>query len=510
MRHYIIAALIPLFLAITVSARHAGRSSMAESALRKCEAAETNSVNISDTTIYEALGYYRNHGSPSLRLKAFYYRGRIAWNRKDAGTALENFILAEHYIRKRNNPLIAGKLYLAKSDVYRYLYETDDAINDGIRAIEYFRVTDDMSCMPEACLSLSSAYLMEEKPDSAQMFLSQCKSYWQNMSERQKSRYFANNIYALAIQKADKDDIFRLISDYVSTIDDDSLIKWLYIASVYDLYDCGTLAVDALDKYRNSPEFDSESADYHYLMARALEKMGKYREALMSYDRYNDCLGRQLSDIFDSGAGFMEERYNLQQNDRRQDNAIIILILWSLIGVLTVFLLFREINRRSVLRKMENDGLQRKLKAADAEIGHLRSLQRLHGLDDIARKNVEERLGILNRFVLETISTGVEKKAHAELLALMHDREYFMESTRMSFFATNPEFIGFLKESGLSENEIGYCCLLCIGFSVSEINSYLDRKIHYNYSYTIRKKLGLNGSTPKLATFLTERLAEMR
>ena len=161
------------------------------------------------------------------------------------------------------------------------------------------------------------------------------------------------------------------------------------------------------------------------------------------------------------------------------------------------------------MMEMENDELQRKLKAADAEIRHLRSLQKLHGLDDIVRKNVEERLAILNRFVLETISTGVDKKAHTELLALMHDREYFMESTRMSFFATNPEFIGFLKESGLTEKEIGYCCLLCIGFSVSEINSYLDRKIHYNYSYTIRKKLGLNGSTPKLATFLTERLAEM-
>lgn len=509
MKRYIIAVLIPLFLAITVSARHAGKSSMAESALRKCEAAETNSVNISDTTIYEALGYYRNHGSPSLRLKAFYYRGMIVWNRKDAGTALENFILAEHYIRKRNNPLIAGKLYLAKSDVYLYLRETDNAIKDGLQAIEYFRKSDDMSGMPDACLSLSTACLMSEKPDSAQMFLSQCKSYWQNMSDRQRSQYFANDIYVHAMQKADRDVVFQLIDNYISTIDA-SLIKWLYIASLYDIYGCGSLTLRALKRYENSPEFDSESADYHYLMARALEKTGKYREALMSYDRYNDCLGRQLSDIFDSGAGFMEERYNLQQNDRRQDNTIMILILWSLIGVLTVLLLFREINRRSVLRKIENDGLQRKLKAADAEIGHLRSLQRLHGLDEIARKNVEERLGILNRFVLETISTGVEKKAHTELLALMHDREYFMESTRMSFFATNPEFIGFLKESGLSENEIGYCCLLCIGFSVSEINSYLDRKIHYNYSYTIRKKLGLNGSTPKLATFLTERLAEMR
>ena len=509
MRHYIIAVLIPLFLAITVSARHAGKSSMAESALHKCEAAETNSVNISDTTIYEALGYYRNHGSPSLRLKAFYYRGRIAWSLEDAKTALENFILAEHYIRKGDNPLIAGKLYLAKSDVYRYLYETDDAINDGLQAIEYFRKSDDMSGMADACLSLSTACLMSDKPDSAQMFLSQCKSYWESMSDRQRSQYFANDIYVHAMQKADRDVIFRLISDYVSTVDDDSLIKWLYIAAVYDLYDCDTLTLHTLDKYRNSPEFDKESADYHYLMARALEKTGKYREALKSYDRYDDCLGRQLSDIFDSGVGFMEERYNLQQNDRRQDNAITILILWSLIGVLTVLLLFREINRRSVLRKMENDELQRKLKAADAEIRHLRSLQRLHGLDDIARKNVEERLAILNRFVLETISTGVEKKAHTELLALMHDRKYFMESTRMSFFATNPEFIGFLKESGLTEKEIGYCCLLCIGFSVSEINSYLDRKIHYNYSYTIRKKLGLNGSTPKLGTFLTERLAEM-
>ena len=78
-----------------------------------------------------------------------------------------------------------------------------------------------------------------------------------------------------------------------------------------------------------------------------------------------------------------------------------------------------------------------------------------------------------------------------------------------SYSLTHHEFVQNLRMKGLTNQEIGYCCLLCIGFSVSEINSYLDRKIHYNYSYTIRKKLGLNGSTPKLATFLTERLAEM-
>ena len=90
---------------------------------------------------------------------------------------------AEHYIRKGDNPLIAEKLYLAKSDVYRYLRETDNAINDGLQAIEYFRKSDDMSGMADACLSLSTACLMSDKPDSAQMFLSQCKSYWGSMSD---------------------------------------------------------------------------------------------------------------------------------------------------------------------------------------------------------------------------------------------------------------------------------------------------------------------------------------
>lgn len=105
---------------------------------------------------------------------------------------------------------------------------------------------------------------------------------------------------------------------------------------------------------------------------------------------------------------------------------------------------------------------------------------------------MEERLNVLNRFITSYISGNCSEPAYNELEKLMSDRNTFIESTRLSFAIGHPRFLIFLKEKGLTEMEIGYCCLHAIGLRGKEIVAYLNSRSYYNASSGIRKKLGLN------------------
>ena len=123
------------------------------------------------------------------------------------------------------------------------------------------------------------------------------------------------------------------------------------------------------------------------------------------------------------------------------------------------------------------------------------------------RSQVDNRLAVLNKFVVANISGMYSKEAYDELSKLLQDRNSFLESTRMSFIIAHPQFLMYLKEFGLSDWEISCCCMYCIGLNGNEISDYLKRKSYYNDSSVIRRKLGLDRKTT-LDTFLRKKLTE--
>lgn len=89
-------------------------------------------------------------------------------------------------------------------------------------------------------------------------------------------------------------------------------------------------------------------------------------------------------------------------------------------------------------------------------------------LDAETRKCIGELLGLLNRFVTAAISGNLIVSAVESLEEYMEDRLGFIRSVMLSFRFLHPEFISGLEVSGLTETEIGYCCLYCIGMNGSE------------------------------------------
>lgn len=128
-------------------------------------------------------------------------------------------------------------------------------------------------------------------------------------------------------------------------------------------------------------------------------------------------------------------------------------------------------------------------------------------LDNNICNLVDERLNILNDFILAQITQSESKIASEKLNKLIQNKAHFLLSTHASFHIAHSGFIKYLEQCGLSEEEIGYCCLYAIGLHGGEISEYLNKPSFYNVSVSIRKKLGVDKKT-NIDSFLRKKLQE--
>ena len=162
--------------------------------------------------------------------------------------------------------------------------------------------------------------------------------------------------------------------------------------------------------------------------------------------------------------------------------------------------------RRTEIR---NKRLMRSIELLEKEKVMLSSMRRDGELNEEMREMLEERLRVLNGFITAYLSGNCSEQAYNELENMMSDRKDFIHSTRLSFAIGHPRFLEFLKEKGLTDMEIGYCCLHAIGLRGKEIVSYLNSKTYYNASSTIRKKLGLNEHDTNINLYIQKLIKEI-
>ena len=153
----------------------------------------------------------------------------------------------------------------------------------------------------------------------------------------------------------------------------------------------------------------------------------------------------------------------------------------------------------------EKDHYQKMYDEAFFELERLRGTLDMQ-LNPTVRKHIVERLNLLNKFAAANITPSFSDDAIQELQQLMQDKFYFLESTRQSFILAYPEFIDFLQRRGLSENEIGFCCLYTIGLRGKDISNYMGMSSsgYYKYSSNLRKKFGLKESDTNIDIFLRD------
>ena len=180
--------------------------------------------------------------------------------------------------------------------------------------------------------------------------------------------------------------------------------------------------------------------------------------------------------------------------------------------ILTVIVASVAVDRIAISKRkteIRNKWLKRDIERLEKEKEMLSGMKEEGVLNDEMKTLLDDRLNVLNGFITAHISGNCSEKAYNELEKLMSDRNSFIESTRMSFIIGHPRFLIYLKEKGLTDLEIGYCCLHAIGLRGKEIVAYLNSRSYYNASSAIRKKLGLNEHDTNINLYIQKLLQEI-
>lgn len=492
-----------------LAARHALLYSMA---------LDKNYIDLTtDSIIAPALKYYHRHGTADEKLKTHYYRGVIYKNCKDWDNAMAEYVRAEKFIVEAEDLTAVGRLYMSKRDVYLYLYDTENAINSSKKAAAYYEADDNIPKYINALLSIANGYSSCDNSDSTRTYLNKCKEYLPQMLESQRSSFYAIAIY-FSLQ-TEQDTAAKLLNEYIASVTDE-YIQWLNVADIYLTLGKIEKADSALSRHVSLSSDYLSDPIYHHTKARVLYKLHDYMEAAEAYKIYIELSDQIDMEIFDSDAKFIEERYKAELHATRQKaeklTLILLLIIVCLLTGIIIYIILRLLQKRkaekmyleSQNRQLEHDIKQYKLqcKQAASEIANLKKLKAKSALDESVIQHIDERLRILDKFVTANVHKAYSETAYQELSQLMSNRTYFLESTRMSFMIAHPKFLSYLKNHGLTDWEIGCCCLYATGLRGKEISAYLNVSGYYKASSIIRKKLDLPENSTNLDKYLCELL----
>lgn len=496
-------------------------------------ALDKNYIDVTtDSIIAPAVNYYKYRGTDEERFKSLYYAGRVYQNARDIEAAMEKFVEAEHHISNQIDKTIVARLYKAKMVAYQDIFDYRSAIAQAHKAAEYYLSARDSLRYLSTLNNIVVLCGQLEDKDAERKYLEVLSSNTHLMNESQLNTYYA---VLLNSSLGDSQEIIRgILSDYLSTVSDASIIKWLSIANAYLVLDDYPATVNALDNYILYGGIQDPA--YNWLSASLYEKQGEYDKALDFYKSYLQQTDEADMSIFESDTKFIEERFVADLKFVRQSLYIIIISLsLTIIALLLVIIYQRmkkvkeekriqkirfdeerkviigekeQVEAQYVLLKEEKEDTERMYASLKAEIEQLKKIRKDKSIDKDILASVEQRLNVLNMFILAELSDSFEKIAYNELGKLMENREEFLESTRKTFMISHPKFMAYLRKQNLTEWEIGCCCLYCIGFNGAEVSEYLNRKAIYNVNGTIRQKLNIPKGGMQIDVFLQQKMKE--
>lgn len=508
------------------------KANKARYALLKSIALDKNYIDVTDDSLTSiAVAYYSDYGNSDERLKAYLYNGRVYENAKDYEQAMNNYLNAEEWVKSCGDNIIIGRLYSSKSVLYNTIFDTQSAIDQAGLASKYFLEGGDTTRFLNSLNNTAIIMHNSSSFDSVALadYSKQMIEYWERLTPFQKDTYYF--IQLARIPKTDTMAIISMIDKYLISNLGDNNISWLSIADAY--FKVGNIkeSLKSVMKY----ELDGSITDvtYYSILSKICSKNGEYERAYNYLVKKNKLLQGRYYRAVKSDTKFLEERYASKMRDIKQKHMIIFLVMGIIIIALALFLLrkhYKSVSLKQQLKiitieeqsklyqiemerlEIERENYELKCREAIKEQEKLRSI--IESNDSSRKLNseilslVKQRLLILDKFIAANISSAFSKQALNELNQLMRDKDHFLESTRLSYSLSCPNFIEYLYSKGLTDREVAFCCLYCIGLNGSEISNYLEMKSFYNISKGIRRKLAVDRSM-NIDTYLHKLLVQI-
>ncbi len=127
-------------------------------ALIKSRALDEMYMDLSDTLIAIASGYYSAKPYGIENLQVLFLKARMAEDRNDLEAATELYIEAEGLARKLNSHYWLGRIYRRISTIFSSFFNGQEALEFALRSKQEFEVAHDSVYPPHAALNLAIAY----------------------------------------------------------------------------------------------------------------------------------------------------------------------------------------------------------------------------------------------------------------------------------------------------------------------------------------------------------------
>ncbi len=485
-----------------------GREKKALYALYMSMALDKNYIDTTDFAVLQpAIDYYPKKGTPTEKLRTYFYQGRIYQNAGNDGQALECFVKALDEGARSNDIRAKARTYHAKSNIHYKLYEWDAYIEGNQKAAELYKEAgkdkDYASCM----IRLINGYTQKGDSAAAVSYIKECQRLAESM-DIGRLGFFYSSYLTYVWRYGSKIEMEQVLDEYIKILPS-SEIEWLTVANVYV----------ELGKYEKAlqvmPEFEdlwpNSEKKYYIVFSKIYEHLGQSQKSLEHYKEYVKLSGQEDMLLVKDETKFVEEKYNLENSVlKEKSEKRTVLFLASLCLMLSIVVIL-VIHYRLRMNKMEKEKYHHLYLQVEEEKEDLsKVLAENPSISLEAKTALAARLALLNRYMVAQISENgeMDRQAQKQIDSLIAQKDTFMQSTRQAFEASHPNFIAYLKTHHLTEEEIEYTCLYALGLKGKEIGLYLKKPSHYNMSSDIRTKLGINEHDTNLGIYIRKLLAK--
>lgn len=484
----------------------------AKYALLLSMALDKNYVDKTDFEMLQpAIDYYQHHGTATDKLRTYYYEGRIYFNKGDKASASIRFSKALNEGKESKDILTKARTHFAQANIYNSLYKWDSYIEENKRAARYFKGAGLQNSYANCLIHIINGYNLIQDEENATKHIKQCELILDSISINRKNEFYITLLNHVAVNNK-IEAITTTLDSYLSTVPTEKL-DWISIANAYMLLNDFEMALTYIQRHQVGSNI-KQDIRYYALIPKIYEKNSLPDKALNAYLHHASLTDSIDLATYGQTTLFMEEYHKSELQAIKEQEKTKNITLLSLIITLALLSLCLGIRMRLIERtkqkehlEIEKENYRLQCQQIEEERDSLtRLLAKREELSETTQQNLTERVALLNRFFATYIKSNEEHDytVNEEIKKMVKDRESFLNSNRLSFTSSHPQFIHYLEERGLNEWEINYCCLYTLGLNGKEIGTYIKLRSHYNQSSIIREKLGIGEHDTNLGIYLRQ------
>lgn len=483
------------------------RALRARHAILYSMALDKNYIDLTtDSIINVAYDYYRHHGTPDDKLKAYYYKSVIARNSGDMDMSMEYMVQGDRYAHKAKDQRIIGRLHMGKKAVYFKLFDIENTALEASKAADAFMKAGDYGRYLTALDGLANAEALKGNFNYALSILDTIHREWSLLNTSQIANYYNNLLFINC--RINPEGNRPLLENIQHEVKDSTLISWLNVAAAQLLLEDPEGALESLNINERIHGNQTDNQSEYYLKAKVYDALGDH---LNASENYKQCLNLSEENdllLLKSDVPFIEERaqHFVMENKLKKHRSL--LLLFGLFSLVLLSGLIGYFISRVRYFKSEDYRIRQLYKYAQEEIKYLTITQNQNQeLINSVKQDIAERLDLLNSFISLYLSkTALSNHSEWIVTQFQNDKAYFVSHIHRTYELSHPGFVKYLEGKGLSKKEISLCCMLCIGMTPKYISAYIGVSYHtfQNQCHEIRKKLGLSEHKSPLPKYIIQ------